>query len=109
MDGKWLSILEFAAYKKKSISTVRRYVKANRVKHKEEQGKYYIWVKSYITSQTNEEREVLEMKLENQRLKKEIREYKEENAELKMLVELYEGGQMGPAKQTDLPPELPVL
>ena len=47
MEGKWLSVLEFAAHKKKSISTVRRYIKANRVKHKEENGKYFIFVKIF--------------------------------------------------------------
>ena len=48
MEGKWLSIIEYANYKKKSISTVRRYIKANRVKYKEDQGKYYILCKNYI-------------------------------------------------------------
>ena len=109
MDGKWLSILEFAAYKKKSISTVRRYVKANRVKHKEVQGKYYIWVKNYISNHTAEEKEVLELKLEAERLKKEVRELREENTELKMLVQLYESGQMISQTNNDLPPEIPVV
>ena len=82
MEGKWLSIIEYANYKKKSISTVRRYIKANRVKFREEQGKYFIFCKSD---------ESMELKLENIRLKKENRALLEEISELKMLVDLYEG------------------
>ena len=47
MDGRWLSILEFANYKGKSVSTIRRYIKAERVKFKEENGKYFIWARDY--------------------------------------------------------------
>ena len=72
MEGKWLSILEFAAYKKKSISTVRRYIKANRVKYKEENGKYFIWTKNYMPNQSAQEKELLSVKLENQGLKKSL-------------------------------------
>ena len=110
MEGKWLSVLEFAAYKKKSISTVRRYIKASRVKFKEENGKYFIWTKNYIPNQTSQEKETLELKLELERLKKENIDIKEELAETKMLIELYENGQML-AKKSDMPslPELPLI
>lgn len=90
MDGKWLSILEFAAYKKKSISTVRRYIKANRVKHKEENGKYYIWTKNFSNAATEEEKNQVEVRFENERLKKENRVLREELSELRMLVSIYE-------------------
>ncbi len=103
MEGKWLSVLEFASYKGKSISTVRRYIKANRVKHKDVQGKYYIWVKNYKSDINDEERELFELKLENQRLKKENRVLMEELAEVKMLINLYE------QKDKELPPEIPQL
>lgn len=88
MEGKWLSVLEFAAYKKKSISTVRRYIKANRVKHKEEAGKYFIFVKDY--NDQNYEKEILDLKLENQRLQRELQLKIEELEEVKMLVTIYE-------------------
>ncbi len=107
MEGKWLSILEFAAYKKKSISTVRRYVKANRVKHKEDQGKYYIWVKNHISDITVSDKKNLELKFEFERIKKENHELKEEVAELKMLVTLYENGKMLPSKSAKDLPGLP--
>ncbi|MCT4642437.1 MAG: hypothetical protein N4A33_09085 [Bacteriovoracaceae bacterium] len=90
MEGKWLSILEYAAYKKKSISTVRRYVKAQRVKTREENGKYFIWTKGYIDNQSLNEKESLELKFENERLKKENKTLKEQLAEYQMLVRIYE-------------------
>ena len=90
MEGRWLSILEYAAFKKKSISTVRRYVKANRVKYKEETGKYFIWTKNYISNSTINEKDSLEIKFENERLKKEVRFLSEELSEVKMLIQIYE-------------------
>ena len=109
MEGKWLSVLEFAAYKKKSISTVRRYIKANRVKHKEENGKYFIWTKNYIPVHSTQEKDQLTLKFELERLKKENQELKEELAESKMLIELYESGHMLVNKTKKTPPELPEL
>ncbi len=106
MEGKWLSILEYAGYKNKSISTVRRYVKADRVKYKEESGKYYIWVKNYIPKRSQEELLHVESKFELERLKKENQELKEELAEARMLLSLYENGKMGANLKFDLP-ELP--
>lgn len=106
MEGKWLSVLEFATYKNKSISTVRRYIKADRVKYKEDNGKYFIWVKNYISTEKSEEQEILELKLENERLKKELRFLTDELTEVKMLISLYENNKMN---QSKLLPELPAL
>lgn len=105
MEGRWLSILEFANYKGKSISTVRRYIKANRVKHKEEQGKYYVWVKGYRDPSQQNERDFLEIRLENERLKKENRTLTEQVAELQMLVKIYEEEKS--VVNVDQLPELP--
>jgi hypothetical protein len=105
MEGKWLSVLEFASYKKKSISTVRRYIKADRVKHKEDNGKYFIWAKGYSTDNSGVEKNLLEVKFELERVKKENIEIKNEMAEMKMLIELYENGQMLQRPQL---PELPL-
>ncbi len=103
MEGKWLSVLEYASYKKKSISTVRRYIKANRVKFREENGKYLIWVKNYINSKTVEEKKHLEIAFELERLKKENGELKQELAEAKMLIQLYEQGKFLETQDTKLP------
>ena len=109
MEGKWLSILEYASYKKKSISTVRRYIKADRVKYKEDNGKYYIWVKNFTPIRPDDERSLINTKFELERIKKENKELKEDLAELKMLVSLYEEGKMLPSKKLSLPELPPVL
>lgn len=106
MEGKWLSVLEFATYKNKSISTVRRYVKADRVKHKEENGKYFIWVKSYVNSELSSEKEILEIKLENERLKKDLYRLSDEVSELRMLVSIYESENKQPPVLPEIPSEL---
>lgn len=90
MEGRWLSILEFANYKGKSISTIRRYIKADRVKYKEDNGKYYIWIKEYKDPSFQNEKDFLELRLENERLKRENRILTEQAAELEMLVKIYE-------------------
>jgi phage terminase Nu1 subunit (DNA packaging protein) len=105
MEGKWLSVLEFASYKKKSISTVRRSIKANRVKFKEDNGKYFIWAKDFKVINNDSEKDLLEMKFEFERLKKENMELRNEAAEMKMLITLYENGQMLHKPQL---PELPL-
>jgi hypothetical protein len=91
MEGKWLSVLEYASHKKKSISTVRRYIKANRVKHKEESGKYFIFVKNFQDDYSKTDKENLALHLENQRLLKENQKLIEELNEYKMLINIYEG------------------
>ena len=107
MEGKWLSVLEDAAFKKKSISTVRRYIKANRVKHKDENGKYFIWEKNYLNTKSVEERQNTEVLFEIERLKKLNSELKQELADAHMLIKLYENGQMLPKKSAVDLPELP--
>lgn len=108
MDGKWLSILEYASFKDKSISTVRRYIKAERVKYKEENGKYYIWVKNFYnhSHSPKDEREISKLRFELERANNQIKILQEENEELKMLVNILED------KNTNLgliPPTLPEL
>lgn len=84
-DGIWLSILDYASVKKTSISTIRRSIKSGHVKFKEENGKYYIWTRD-VTIQ----KEDLALRLENEFLKKRIREIEEERNDLKMLLAVYE-------------------
>lgn len=99
--GIWLSLMDYAAYRGLSLSTIRRYIKANRVKFKEEKGKYYIFVtdENYLKKEVELEKESLALKLENERLKKELREIVAENEDLKTLLMVYES--------TNTPPEIP--
>ncbi|MBD66920.1 MAG: hypothetical protein CME62_17085 [Halobacteriovoraceae bacterium] len=101
MHEKWLSIQEFAQYKDKSISTVRRYIKSNKVTFKDDGGKYYILVKNYQAPQEANESEaqkIEELLEQNKKLKHEL-------DEAKMLIQLYEQGQF--LSQTNTLPEMP--
>jgi hypothetical protein len=84
-DGIWLSILDYANIKKTSISTIRRAIKSDHVKYKEENGKYFIWTKEIAV-----QKEELSIKLENEFLKKRNRILEEEVNDLKMLLQVYE-------------------
>jgi hypothetical protein len=107
-DGVWLSITDYSTYKKVSISTIRRHIKTNILKHKEEDGKYYIYVASIDRVKLKEEEEVLRIKLELELYKSQIRELREENSGLRMLVDLYENKPINNVTTTE-PPELPVF
>ena len=92
MDGKWLTITEYSEYREISISTVRRYIKANTVTFKKEGGKYLIHVsdQNFILRENLREKEELSLKLEVLELKGQLKSLEEENNDLKMLVSLYE-------------------
>jgi hypothetical protein len=83
-DGIWLSILEYASVKKISISTIRRSIKAGHVKHKEENGKYFIWTNKNI--EKVQAASIFEFDL----LKEENKKLIEELADLKTLISAYE-------------------
>ena len=88
-DGIWLSILDYASVKKTSISTIRRSIKSGHLKHREENGKYYIWTRE------NKKTSSLEIvntsnNLELEDCKKLNRELVEEINDLKMLLSVYE-------------------
>jgi|SRR5690606_2765682 len=106
-EGVWLSISDYSRYKNVSISTIRRHIKNNILKYKEENGKYFIYVASTEKLRLREEEETLKLKLEIELLKNQLRQANEENAALKMLVELYESGPSLQTK-TELPPEIPL-
>ncbi len=106
-EGVWLSINDYSRYKNVSISTIRRHIKNNIVKHKEENGKYFIYVPSTEKLKLREEEEQLKLKLETELLRTQIRQLREENNELKMLVELYEK-QNQKKSLPELPPEIPL-
>lgn len=105
-EGVWLSITDYSTYKKVSISTIRRHIKANVLKYKEENGKYFIYVPSTERLKLREEEETLRIKLENEMLKIENRKLREDIHGLKMLVDLYES-KMHEPKLNSEPPELP--
>lgn len=119
-DGNWLSLVEYSHLSRISISTLRRMIKRNELRYREESGRYLIYSKikkslakplpmasqiSKLSESLQEERTILELRLEVERLKQEIIRYAHENNELKMLVDLYEN-QINLNPETL--PELPV-
>ncbi len=102
IDGFWLSILEYAQYRDISISTIRRYIKAKRVRYKLENGKYFVFVNDENYTKRNElQAEKLEN--DNKRLKQQLQLTTEELQDLKLLVALYEKKQ-SLTKEFSLPP-----
>jgi hypothetical protein len=75
------------------------------LKHKEANGKYFIYFHSSEKIQLREEEELLKVRLEVELLRRQIKELSEENSELRMLVNLYE--QVKNNWVTEQPPELP--
>ncbi|MBL7665393.1 MAG: hypothetical protein JNM93_09680 [Bacteriovoracaceae bacterium] len=106
---KWLSVVEYSNFKKISVSSIRRYIKANRVKHKLENGKYYILCSNFVdeTQIINEDLEIInDLEAENKKLRKQIQTLKEETHEMRMLIEIYEK-QIGMRKNEENIPDLP--
>lgn len=104
IEGVWLSITEYSRYKNVSVSTIRRHIKQNILRHREEQGKYLIYVPSAEKLQLKTESDELRLKFELELLRSQLREIQEENNELKMLVDLYEN--RTPSPPSDLPVNL---
>lgn len=104
-EGVWLSINDYSRFKNVSISTIRRHIKNNILKYKEENGKYFIYFHSSEKVQVREEEELLRAKLEIELLRRQIKDLSEENSELRMLVNVYE--QVKNNILAEQPPELP--
>ena len=109
VDGVWLSIIDYSQYKNTSISTIRRHIKNNILKYKEENGKYFIYISSPEKVKIKEEGEILKLRLAIEELKSELKRLKEENNEFKMLVDLYENqNSVRLSNEEELVPELPI-
>ena len=96
LSGQWLSLMEYAQRNDVSLSTLRRYIKANKVRYRSEKGRYLIWSDSEISSLSSafpslgspdidsiQSDSLSNLRLQLQRAQKEI-------AELKTLVAFYE-------------------
>ncbi len=75
----WIPLLKYAAKKGVSLSTLRRHIKADKIRHKKEKGKYFIF--DNLPNASSEE--VKSMRVDLQRAYREI-------AELKTLIAFYE-------------------
>lgn len=110
MDGHWLSIPEYSDYRGKSVSTVRRYIKANQVKYKLEEGKYYIFVSkdNFSVKQNYKEKQEMQLRFKLVELETRIKQLEEENNDLRMLIQIYEQESRASVDAQSIePPELP--
>ncbi len=119
-DGNWLSLVEYSHLSRISISTLRRMIKRNELRFREENGRYLIYSKIKkslskplpmgaqiirLSESLQEEKTILELRLEIERMQQEIVELTHENNELKMLVDIYENQISANAENL---PELPL-
>jgi hypothetical protein len=81
--GIWLPLIDYALRNKVSLSTLRRQIKANKIPHKLENGKYLIW-------DPNKKQNSENFPLSAEALKLELLKAREEIAELKTLIAFYE-------------------
>jgi hypothetical protein len=86
--GTWIPLMDYAIKKSISLSTLRRHIKANKITHKVENGRYMIWDESQVPSENLNSEVPSDSIVET--LEKELRKAQEEIAELKMLIALYE-------------------
>jgi DNA-binding transcriptional ArsR family regulator len=105
-EGIWLSITDYSSYKGISISTVRRHIKSNIVRYKEEHGKYFIYLADEKKLSTKLDGEILRLRLENEWLKREQQKLTEEIVGLKMLIDAYE---INFKLEQAVPPPLPEI
>lgn len=93
--GIWLTILDYAKYRDTSISTVRRHIKANRVKHRLVEGRFEIFIseEKMLNAENKKIDEMAKLRKELAELERRVRVLTEANNDLKMLVQIYEGAQ----------------
>lgn len=91
----WMDINDYSLLKGISISTIRRYIKKEKLIWKFENGKYLIQINEWEYNDSfNESNAIVYLKRlqdEHEELKRELIKTKQEINEYKMLVDLYEG------------------
>ncbi len=98
LSGQWLSLMEYATRNDVSLSTLRRHIKASKVRYKTENGRYFIWddqATSGFNGQLTFQPAALTAStpVRDQAyddLKLQLQKAREEIAELKTLVAFYE-------------------
>ena len=88
--GEWLPLLDYAARKGVSLSTLRRYIKSNRVDYKQEKGKYFLFDDEPNKTKGKPVPYTSQLDPRMKQLELELQKARQEVAELKMLVALYE-------------------
>ena len=93
--GQWLSLMEYATRNDVSLSTLRRHIKAGKVRFRSENGRYLIWSDAlHSSSRAVAAPSVDSLSMDELRIQ--LRLAREEIAELKTLVAFYEDSDEGP-------------
>jgi hypothetical protein len=82
-ERNWMPLMDYAMKTGLSLSTLRRHIKAGKVRHKIENGRYLLWLE-------DDSRQSTDATPDSQRLQRELQKAREEIAELKTLIALYE-------------------
>ena len=104
MEYQWIDINKYSRCFNLSISTIRRRIKIKKLQVRKDRGKYLIKIPSGLLVEKTPK------KGDNKILERKTQLLEQEIQELKMLIEIYEGGQLSrPQKrETMSPPELPL-
>lgn len=88
----WLSIIDYSHASGLSISTLRRRIKRKQIDFQEIGGKYFIRAEVTKSNKAQAElsTEVILLRLEVEKLQRQLHQLREENNDLKMLVDIYE-------------------
>jgi len=88
LSGTWIPLMDFAMRRGVSLSTLRRQIKANKVRYRLERGRYLLFDELRSHAARGPDGEELGRRL--RAVEGELERAREEIAELKMLVALYE-------------------
>ncbi len=92
METRWLSIMDYAVKNDVSLSTIRRYIKTNKIHYRMEHGKYFLQDEAppegIFANGLGSSASRLEGRVEV--LERRLNEAVEQISELKMLVAIYE-------------------
>lgn len=87
---QWLPIVDYAVKTGVSTSTLRRYIKSNKIRFKIEGGRYLIWSDAVISQTMSDDRESDSLLRKARELEQRLEQSQEQVSELKMLVAIYE-------------------
>jgi predicted site-specific integrase-resolvase len=88
--GHWIPLMDYAMKNGVSLSTLRRHIKAGKLRHKSEHGKYYVFDDRFDDDFELSSGEDLSLEARVANLEGDLKKAKQEIAELKMLVAIYE-------------------
>src|SRR5580658_7103052 len=94
-DEKWIPILDYAVQRGVSTSTLRRYIKANKIKYKLENGRYLLAADSAIPMPARPVwdgagAQGISVYVRVRELEEKLAHAQEQISELKMLIAIYE-------------------